>query len=232
MNAVKRFIRSWRIPLALWAVGVLLFLCASAFGYVRGGETIRTIATAFHGSRIDDMIASHNYRAAAKDYIAWRWLDPENDDLLLRLAEVHLLEREPHRAYYRLRPMAEGMSEDAYEVCRLMALIQSKRGDISGIDWARRTLNAAVTQEEKVAAQLVVAYANRMSDQSGEAKVVYRRVLELMPENPEARFYLASEEERSEILTSFSAKLKEARFDHTRFSVTPDFILRTVRAHP
>lgn len=232
MNAVKQFVGSWKIPLALWALCVLLFLSVSLVGYVWGGAAIRTIATGFHGTRIDDMIARHNYPAASKDYIAWTWLEPDDDEFVLRLSEVHFLEGESHRAYYRMLPLAEEMPEDRFEVCRLMALIQAKRGDISGIDWARRALNAAVTQEEKVAAQLVVAYANQMSDQAGEAKVVYRQVIGLMPENPEARYHLASREEQSDILLEFSTELRAARFDHTQFSVTLDFILRTVQAHP
>lgn len=219
------FIRHWKIPLLLWLASVALFLAASFAGYLKGSDAIQYIAAQFHQNRIHDMIAARNYRAAAKEYTAWSWLKPDDQRLIKRLAEIHLLEREPHRAYYRIAPLADAMTSDAFDLCRLMALIQAEREDASALDWARRARTTA-SSDQVVAGTLVIAHAHRKSGQTPEAVRAYARILELEPDHPEARYYHEIYGNKATESEAFSRIPEASRKKIAEFRSTPEFILK------
>lgn len=202
-----------------------LFLVTSATVFIKGPEVIHGIAIAFHDNRVKTMLSQQKYRAAAQELTAWSWLEPENQDLIRRGAEAHLLDRKVIKAYYYLEMLTASMAADDYKVCRLMALIQAERKNSTALDWANRAKVVAPPDRE-AGCFLVVAHVNRKAGKLKEARDGYRAVLERDIDHFEAKYYLADEFERGAILISFTGALKDAGNDFTEFTCTPEFVLK------
>ena len=146
-------------------------------------------------------------------------------DLIKQLAEVHLLEKQPHQAYYRIAPLADAMTTDAYDLCRLMALIQADRNDPSALDWARRA-QASAGLDQKAPGALIVAHVHRKSSNTPEAIQGYAQVLELEPDHPEALYYHELYVNHTTESEAYSRIPQRSREKITEFACTPEFILK------
>lgn len=219
------FIQYWKVHLLLWIASIALFLTASAAAYFKGPDTIQYIAGQFHQNRIHNMLEARNYHAAAKEYIAWSWLKPEDQDLIKELTETHLLDRQPHRAYYRIAPLAESMTTDDFDLCRLMALIQADRRDPSALGWARRAQESA-GPDQRAHGALIAAHVYRKANQTPEATKAYAHVLDLEPNHPEAVFYSEIYRVQATESEAFSRIPEGSRKNFAEFACTSEFILK------
>ncbi len=222
---MKSFIQYWKVHLLLWIASIALFLTASYAGYFKGPDTIQYIAGLFHQNRVHDMLEARNYHAAAKEYIAWSWLKPDDQDLIKELAETHLLDRQPHRAYYIITPLAGAMTPDAFDLCRLMALIQADRKEPSALEWARRAQNSAGPDQQAQGA-LITAHVHRKAAQTPEAIKAYAHVLDLERDHPEAVYYSEIYREQATESEAFSRIPEGSRKNFAEFACTPEFILK------
>lgn len=220
MNA---FITSWKRPLRLWLLSLVLFLALSAAMFLKGGDAVVGIADAFHHNRASNMLANQQYHAAAKEYTAWLWLDPENADRLYHLAEVHLLEEQPHQAYFRIEPIAKSMQPDSFDTCRIMALIQVDREPEAALGWATRA-SAVADDDQQASALLVQAHVLRVLGRVPEAIEFYRKLVGLDPDHPEARYYLAEPSNQEPILNAFAKRIKLPSDVFNPDNCTPEFI--------
>ncbi len=208
--------------ITLWLIGLGFFGLASAFGYLKGGTTTMEVARQFHETRSAGKIDHGHYDEAIQEYKAWIWLEPDNDQLKLKLAELHLGMNEAFEAQDRIAPLLDKMKIDDYALCRLMALACAIDSDPEAVEWARRA-QVVANDAQKTETILLKANAHRALNQVVAAKSAYAQVIEQAPDHAEAHYRLYQYAEMEMKAKMMVAELKQVATTSSSHGYTPAF---------
>ena len=212
------------IQTRLWAAAVILFAAASMGGLAFGPKMAHSIAFRFHEAKTTEYLAARDYRRASEELKALVWLEPENRDAVVRVADAYLVQGEWLEARDWLETLEWDASSSAgsdYAFVMAQIALASGSGDASKwLDVARQNANEGDTG---LSAELLAAHIARHSGDGAAALQGYNGILAAHPDHAEALHWLAKTE-LSRLKNGDVARLIRAMNDASReYTYTTEF---------
>lgn len=201
----------------LWSLAVIAFAAASVFGMFYGAKLSHGIAFRYHEHAAQNFLADYDYRRALDELKAVVWLEPDNPDAVLNLADTHLVLGEWLEARDWLDTLQGNPARpDGFGFNFLMAQIdlKSENGDPS--KWLEQMRETTVREKGGLALDLLTAHVARVTGNGKTATQGYESILETRPDHAEALYRLAIAAQlqlRNEDIAQYRRALKDASGD-------------------
>lgn len=172
-----------------WIGAIVLFGIVSGIGFLFGGQMAHRIAVQFHEHAAEQHLVEGDLRGAVKEFTALHWLEPENEEAVLRLADTHLMLGQWLDArdwLEMLEDPSEGVSE--YNFLMTQVALESESDDAE--EWLARVRDTA-SSESGPRVDLLAAHVAGKTGDNQTAIEGYRAILDAYPDHGEAAYRLS-----------------------------------------